>query len=481
MLKIIPIILCGGSGNRLWPLSRRSYPKQFLSLLSDHDKSLLQQTQERISNIKNIESPIIICNEDHRFLVAEQMREIGVSPKSIILEPEGKNTGPAIALGALKAFEEDENSVLLILSADHIIKDVSIFTTALEKGFKYALQDNLVTFGIVPNYAETGYGYIESEDNLNNKDIEVSKIKKFIEKPKREVAEKLIKSNRYTWNSGMFIFKTSLILEELGKYSPLIIKQCKEAIDNSSMDLDFLRIDAKKFSKCPNTPIDVAVMEKTTNGLVISLDAGWSDIGSWKSLWEKEKKNSQGNVIQGKTIDFNSQNCYLRSENRLLVTLGLKNTIVVETADAILIANKNNSDYLKSIVSELDSKGYKEGLLHKKIYRPWGSYLSLVEDKRWQVKRIEVTPGSSLSLQMHHHRAEHWTVVEGTAKVEIDNNIFILSENQSTFIPLGAKHRLSNPGKINLTLIEVQSGDYLGEDDIIRFKDEYGRNPLNNK
>ena len=478
-IKIIPLILCGGRGTRLWPLSRQSYPKQFLNLFGEDDKSLLQQTQERISSLKGLSDPIIICNDEHRFLVAEQMREIGVSPKSIILEPEGKNTGPAIALGALKAYEEDENSVLLILSADHIIKDVSIFTKALKKGFKYALQDNLVTFGIVPNYAETGYGYIESEDNLNNKDIEVSKIKKFIEKPKREVAEKLIKSNRYTWNSGMFIFKTSLILEELRKYSPQIIKQCKKAIDNSSIDLDFLRIDAKKFSKCPNIPIDVAVMEKTTNGLVISLDAGWSDIGSWKSLWEKEKKNSQGNVIKGKTIDFNSQNCYLRSENRLLVTLGLKNTIVVETADAILIANKENSDYLKSIVSELDSKGYKEGLLHKKIYRPWGSYLSLVEDKRWQVKRIEVTPGSSLSLQMHHHRAEHWTVVEGTAKVEIDNNIFMLSENQSTFIPLGAKHRLSNPGKINLTLIEVQSGDYLGEDDIIRFKDEYGRNQTN--
>ena len=476
--KIIPIILCGGKGTRLWPLSRESFPKQFLAITSKSDKSLLQQTQQRISDLDNIDDPIIICNEEHRFLVAEQMRNIGVTPKAIILENIGRNTAPAIALGAITASKmEKMDSLLLILSADHIIDNIDNFHKALNTSFKYALKDNLVTFGIVPNYAETGYGYIESEDNLNNKDIEVSKIKKFIEKPKREVAEELIKSDRYTWNSGMFIFKTSLILEELEKYSPPIIKQCREAIDNSSKDLDFIRIDAKKFSKCPNIPIDVAVMEKTTNGLVISLDAGWSDIGSWKSLWEKEKKNSQGNVIKGKTIDFNSQNCYLRSENRLLVTLGLNNTIVVETADAILIANKENSDYLKTIVSELDSKGYKEGLLHKKIYRPWGSYLSLVEDKRWQVKRIEVTPGSSLSLQMHHHRAEHWTVVEGTAKVEIDNNIFILSENQSTFIPLGAKHRLSNPGKITLTLIEVQSGDYLGEDDIIRFKDEYGRNP----
>ena len=476
--KIIPIILCGGKGTRLWPLSRESYPKQFLAITSNSNKTLLQQTQERISDLDNIDNPIIICNEEHRFLVAEQMRNIGVTPKAIILENIGRNTAPAIALGAITASKMGEiDSLLLILSADHIIDNIDNFHKALNTSFKYALQDNLITFGIVPYYPETGYGYIESEDNINDGDKEVSKIKKFIEKPKREVAEKLIKSNRFTWNSGMFIFKTSLILEELEKHSPTIIKQCKEAINNSIKDLDFIRIDPLQFSKCPNIPIDVAVMEKTTNGLVIGLDAGWSDIGSWKSLWEKEKKDSRGNVIKGKTIDFNSNNCYLRSENRLLVTLGLSNTIVVETADAILIANKENSDNLKSVVGELDSKGYKEGLLHKKIYRPWGSYLSLVEDKRWQVKRIEVTPGSSLSLQMHHHRAEHWTVVEGTAKVEIDDNIFILSENQSTFIPLGAKHRLSNPGKITLTLIEVQSGDYLGEDDIIRFKDEYGRNP----
>ena len=476
--KIIPIILCGGKGTRLWPLSRESYPKQFLAITSKSNKSLLQQTQERISDLDNIDNPIIICNEEHRFLVAEQMRNIGVTPKAIILENIGRNTAPAIALGAITASKMGGiDSLLLILSADHIIDNISNFHKALNTSFKYALKDNLITFGIVPNYPETGYGYIESEDNINDGKKEVSKIKKFIEKPKREVAEKLIKSNRFTWNSGMFIFKTSLILEELEKHSPTIIKLCKDAINNSIKDLDFIRIDPLKFSKCPSIPIDVAVMEKTTNGLVIGLDAGWSDIGSWNSLWEKEEKDSRGNVIKGKTIDVNSNNCYLRSENRLLVTLGLSNTIVVETADAILIANKENSDNLKSVVGELDSKGYKEGLLHKKIYRPWGSYRSLVEDKRWQVKRIEVTPGSSLSLQMHHHRAEHWTVVEGTAKVEIDDNIFILSENQSTFIPLGAKHRLSNPGKITLTLIEVQSGDYLGEDDIIRFKDEYGRNP----
>lgn len=476
-LKIIPLILCGGKGTRLWPLSRKSYPKQFLSLYGKNDRSLLQLTQERIADLDGVDKPIIICNEEHRFLVAEQMRTIGVTPKAIILENNGRNTAPAIALGAIAASKmEQMDSILLILSADHIIDNIRNFHKALITSFKYAEENNLITFGIVPHYPETGYGYIESEDNLNNKVKQVSKIKKFIEKPNKEFAEKLIRSKKFTWNSGMFVFKTSLILKELETFSPIIIKQCKEAINNSINDLDFIRIDPKKFNKCPNIAIDKAVMEKTTKGLVIGLDAGWSDIGSWKSLWDKEKKDSQGNVIKGKTIDYESTNCYLRSENRLLVTLGLKNTIVIETSDAILVANRESSDNLKSIVGELDSRGYKEGLLHKKVYRPWGSYLSLVEDKRWQVKRIEVNPGSSLSLQMHHHRAEHWTVVEGTAKVEIDNNIFILSENQSTFIPLGAKHRLSNPGKIILTLIEVQSGDYIGEDDIIRFKDEYGRN-----
>ncbi len=477
MLRVIPLILCGGKGTRLWPLSRQSYPKQFLSLQGDNKDSLLQQTYKRISQLEGLDNPIIICNEEHRFLVAEQMRMIGVIPKAIILENEGRNTAPAIALGAIKAQEiYKENSLLLVLSADHIIEKVNVFQEVIEKGIDYAKKENLVTFGVIPKYPETGYGYIESESIFKTGEINISKIKQFIEKPNKELATKLVNSNNFTWNSGMFIFKTSLILKEIEKHAPLVLKQCKRAISKSVNDLDFIRIDPDEFSKSPNIPIDIAVMEKTNLGLVISLDAGWSDIGSWKSLWEKEKKDFTGNFIKGNVVDFESKDCYIRSENRLLVTLGLKDLVVVETQDAILVSDKAKSDNLKAIVSNLESKGYEEGNFHKKIYRPWGYYISLVKDKTWQVKRIEVNPGSTLSLQMHHHRAEHWTVVEGTARVEINEEVYFLSENQSTFIPLGAKHRLANPGKIKLALIEVQSGDYLGEDDIIRFEDLYGRN-----
>tara|TARA_B100000886_G_scaffold340505_1_gene310613 strand:+ start:3260 stop:4702 length:1443 start_codon:yes stop_codon:yes gene_type:complete len=480
MLTVVPIILCGGQGTRLWPLSRQSYPKQFLSLQGKNKDSLLQQTYKRISELERLDDPIIICNEEHRFLVAEQMRCIGVKPKAIILENEGRNTAPAITLGAIKALEiYKEDTLLLVLSADHIIEKVDIFLEVLKKGIDCAEDNKLVTFGIIPKYPETGYGYIESESVFKKGVINTSKIKQFIEKPNKELAKKLIQSNKFTWNSGMFIFKTSLILKEIENHSPMVLKQCKKAMNQNIKDLDFTRINSNEFSKTPNIPIDIAVMEKTNLGLVISLDAGWSDIGSWKSLWEKEKKDVSGNFIKGKVIDLDSKDCYIRSENRLLVTLGLKDLIVVETQDAILVANKANSEKIKSIVNQLKLKGYEEGLIHKKIFRPWGNYISLVQDKRWQVKRIEVSPGATLSLQMHHHRAEHWTVVEGTAKVEINEKVFILSENQSTFIPLGAKHRLSNPGKINLTLIEVQSGDYLGEDDIIRFEDQYGRKPHN--
>ncbi len=476
MPKVIPVILSGGKGTRLWPLSRESYPKQFLPLLGENEQSLLQETICRIVELDDVDDPIIICNEEHRFLVAEQMRGIGITPKAIILENEGRNTAPAITLGAIKASElVKEDSLLLILSADHMIGDIDVFHRVLMEGFKYAERENLVTFGIVPDYAETGYGYIESEFILDTENIIGSKVKKFIEKPNKDLAKEFIKSKKYTWNSGMFVFKTSLIIRELEEKAPMVIKQCREAMIKSNSDLDFTRVDPNSFSKAPNISIDVAVMEKTDYGLVIPLNAGWSDIGNWKSLWDKDKKDFNGNVVKGKVFNFQSSKCYLRAENRLLVTLGLENLIVVETADAILVANKENASNLNSIVKNLASEGYKEGIVHKKIYRPWGSYTHLVEDKRWQVKKIEVKPGGSLSLQMHHHRSEHWTVVEGTAKVEINGKIFILSENQSTFIPLGAKHRLSNPGQIYLSLIEVQSGEYLGEDDIVRFDDIYGR------
>ncbi len=447
--KVIPLILCGGKGTRLWPLSRQSYPKQFLNLSGRDHKSLLQQTLERISGLKHLDEPIIICNEEHRFLVAEQLRKINITPNSIILEKQGKNTAPAIALGAIKAFEKNKDSYILVLSADHVIQHVENFHEALNKGFEYAGAGNLVTFGIIPNRPETGYGYIESEQFSDKENIKGSKIKKFIEKPDLDLARKLIKKSNYTWNSGMFVFKTSVILSELQKYSPKVLKQCTEAMKKSTSDLDFIRIDNSSFSKAPNIPIDIAIMEKTKKGMVIPLDAGWSDIGNWKSLWETEEKDEYGNVIKGKVINEGSNNCYFHSESRLLVTIGLDDLIAVESPDATLVANKDSLDKLKSLVETLDTKGYKEGELHKKIYRPWGSYTSLIESKKWLVKTIEVDPGSKLSLQMHHHRAEHWIVVKGTAKVDLEDKSFVLSENQSTFIPLGAKHRLSNPGKTN--------------------------------
>ena len=474
--KIIPIILCGGKGTRLWPLSRQSYPKQFLALYGENSKSLLQQTQERISFLKGITEPIIICNEEHRFLVAEQMREINVKPKAIILENEGRNTAPAVALGAIKALEEEqEDPLLLILSADHIIRDINIFSKVLRLGFESALENNLVTFGIIPNHPETGYGYIESEFVLDKNNIKGSRIRRFIEKPNKDLAQKLVKSKKYTWNSGMFVFKNSLIIKELNTHAPLVLESCKKALRSSVKDLDFIRIEGASFSKSPNIPIDIAVMEKTNLGLVLPLDAGWSDIGNWESLWDNEKKDSSGNVIKGKVFNEGSSDCYIKGENSLLVTLGLKDLILVETSDAILAANKKELNNIKTVLNKLNKKGYKEVNTHRKIYRPWGSYTSLIENQKWLVKSIEVNPGSKLSLQMHHHRTEHWIVVKGTAKVELDNKCFVLSENQSTFIPLGSRHRLSNPGKINLTLIEIQSGDYIGEDDIVRFTDDYGR------
>ena len=476
MLNIIPIILCGGKGSRLWPLSRQSYPKQFLSLYGENQKSLLQQTLERLNDLEKIDNPIIICNEDHRFLVAQQMRDIGIKPKAIILEPEGKNTAPAIALGAIKSLEDkNQENILVVLSADHIIREKTIFQKVLKKSFDYAQIGHLVTFGIVPYYPETGYGYIESELIVDKNKIEGFRIKKFIEKPNKDLAKKLVKDKKYTWNSGIFIFKANQIIEELEKYSPLVIKSCREAIEKSVEDLDFIRIDKESFSKVPNIAIDVAVMEKTDLGLVMPLDAGWSDIGSWKSLWESEKKDNKGNVIKGKIINLESSNSFIMSENRLLVTLGIKDLIVVETGDATLISSKNHTEKLKTIVNELEQKGYKEGSLHQKIYRPWGAYTSLIDSQNWLVKKIEVNPGSKLSLQMHNHRAEHWVVVSGIAKIEINEKEFTLKENQSTFIPLGAKHRLFNPGDQMLIIIEIQSGDYIGEDDIIRFKDDYGR------
>ncbi len=472
---IIPIILCGGSGTRLWPLSRDSFPKQYLNLSNNENKSLLQETQERIKNLDNIISPIIICNEEHRFIVAEQMREINTKPLSILLEPIGRNTAPAITLAALKATEIENDPILIALSSDHLIQNKNNFIEVLKKGITYAEEGRLVTFGIIPRTPETGYGYIKAEKTFSKEDNKGSKILEFTEKPNLETANSFLKDKRYTWNSGMFMFKTSTILNEIKQYSPDVFKYCKQSINESNKDLDFQRVNFDFFSKCPDLSIDFAVMEKTSNGIVLPLDAGWSDIGSWQSVWETSQKDKNGNFTKGKTLIEKTSNCYIRSENRLVVALGIKDQIIIETNDAILVANKDDSQSIKNVVKKLKDKKIPEGLKHKKIYRPWGHYLSIVEDSRWQVKLIQVKSGEQLSLQMHHHRSEHWVVVSGTAEVEIDANKKVLTENQSIYIPLGSKHRLTNPGKIPLILIEIQSGSYVGEDDIVRFEDRYGR------
>lgn len=473
--NIIPAILCGGSGTRLWPLSRKSFPKQYLSFMSKNNKSLLQETYERISKLENIMNPILVCNEEHRFIAAEQMREINIQPNTILLEPFGRNTGPAITLAALIAIQKSEDPIILILSSDHEIKNNNKFIEVIKKGIDYAELGKLVTFGVVPSSPNTGYGYIKSEAPFNLSETKGSKILEFIEKPSYQKACNLIKDKRYTWNSGMFMFKAKTMLSEMNKFCPEIIDYCKKAINKSKNDLDFKRINEEYFKNCPNISFDVAVMEKTQNGIVLPLDADWSDIGSWESVWEQAKKDKNNNVLNGNVFVEETKNCYLRSEQRLIAGIGLNDLIVVETNDAILISNKKETQKVKNIVEDLKGKGIPASFQHQKIYRPWGHYLSLSEDDRWQVKLIQVKPGEKLSLQLHHHRSEHWIVVRGTAKVELDSKISVLSENQSIYIPLGSKHRLINPGKIPLTLIEVQSGSYVGEDDIVRFEDKYGR------
>ncbi len=473
--SIFPVILCGGSGSRLWPLSRQSYPKQFLSINSKNSDSLLQQTQKRISDLDNLKQPIIICNEEHRFIVAEQMRGININPHSIILEPFGKNTCPAIVLAALEAIKTEVDPTLLVLSSDHEIKEEKKFLDVIQYGLNFTSKNRLITFGIIPSSPETGYGYIKSEKPFTNETFQGHQISEFTEKPNLRKAQEFLKDKRYSWNSGIFMFKAKAILNEVKKFSPEIIEFCNKSLISSKKDLDFTRIDNKFFKKCPNISIDIAVLEKTQLGTVIPLDVGWSDIGSWESVWESANKDENKNYKKGNVFLKESKNSYIRSESRLLTGIGLKNLIVIETSDAILIADKKYSQKVKEIVEELKSNKIPEAEKHRKIYRPWGSYVSLVEDDDWQVKLIDVSPGGTLSLQMHHHRSEHWIVVSGTARVEINESISILCQNESTYIPQGSKHRLMNPGKIPLRLIEVQSGSYLGEDDIIRFEDVYGR------
>ena len=475
---LIPVILCGGTGTRLWPLSRASYPKQYWPLGGNGEETLLQQTQQRLEGIAGLNPPLLICNDDHRFIVAEQMRQIGVEPSAILLEPMGRNTAPAVAVAALQATERGEDPLLLILAADHVIRDGERFRAAIDAGRSAAESGRLVTFGIVPTAPETGYGYIEAAKSLEAGAMTPLPIARFVEKPDQATAEQFLASGRFTWNSGMFLFKASAMLAELERLAPEVVSCCRAALEQDVADLDFLRLEREAFAKCPNVAIDVAVMEKTHLGSVLPLSAGWSDVGSWSALWDTADRDEDGNVLRGKVISEGSRNCYLRSEHRLVVGLGVENLVVVETDDAVLIADRKQAQNVKTIVKQLEADGSREGKAHRKIYRPWGHYTGVVEDSRWQVKRISVKPGASLSLQMHHHRAEHWIVVNGTAVVERDGETQLVGENQSTYIPLGCKHRLTNPGRIPVELIEVQSGAYLGEDDIVRFDDVYGRSDV---
>ena len=470
---LLPVILCGGTGTRLWPLSRASYPKQYWALAHNAEDTLLQLTQRRLEGLPGLGSPILICNEDHRFIVAEQMRQLGVEPESILLEPMGRNTAPAVCVAALRATARGEDPLLLVLAADHVIREPEKFRATVEAGIPAAEAGRLVTFGIVPTAPETGYGYIESAEALDP--AAPVPIARFVEKPDRATAEQFLASGRFTWNSGMFLFRASAMLAELERLAPELVSCCRSALEHDTPDLQFLRLDREAFAQCPSVALDVAVMERTPLGSVLPLDAGWSDVGSWSALWETADQDENGNVLRGRVISEGSRNCYLRSEHRLVVGLGVENLVVVETDDAVLIAERSQAQNVKAIVQQLEADGSSEGKAHRRIYRPWGHYTSIVEGSRWQVKRISVKPGASLSLQMHHHRAEHWVVVRGTALVEKNGVEELIGENQSTYIPLGAQHRLSNPGKIPVEMIEIQSGAYLGEDDIVRFDDVYGR------
>ena len=475
MGKIIPIILAGGSGSRLWPLSRKSFPKQFLNLIDDNQYSLLQNTYKRIESLENFSNPIIICNEEHRFIAGDQMRKLNIKPLEILLEPEGRNTAPAITIAALKALELYNDPILLILSSDHAIQNKTKFTASIQESIKLAEDNKLVIFGVPPTYPSTGYGYIKSFDKLDQNYYKASRVDKFIEKPDLKNAREIYQDKKFSWNSGMFVFKARTILDELQTFAPNMISNCKICLHESKNDLDFLRLNKKNFIKCENISIDYAVLEKTKKAFVIPLNCGWNDIGSWESLWKISGKDNNMNALKGKVIVKETSNSLIRSEEKLVVSIGLKNIILIETKDALLVADKKNSEEIKEIVSLLEEKGFNEGKVHKKVYRPWGSFLSIEESNNWQIKKIEVNPGAALSLQKHHHRSEHWIVVKGKAKVQINDEIKVLFNNESIYIPLGTKHRLSNPGDEPLIIIEVQSGDYLGEDDIVRYEDNYGR------
>ncbi len=466
---ILPVIMAGGSGSRLWPLSRDLMPKQFLNL--DGKSTMLQATIKRLNGLDTL-PPLVICNEEHRFIAAEQLRQLNQLNNNIILEPAGRNTAPAIALAALAAQKKGLDPLLLVLAADHIILDEPEFRRIVSAAIPCAEQNKLVTFGIVPTAPETGYGYIQAAKSQSFAGDETAYVvKQFVEKPNLPTAQKYLASGDYYWNSGMFLFKASVYLDNLKEYRPDIFTACELAMADVDPDLDFIRVDKEAFLKCPDDSIDYAVMEKTDSAVVIPLAAGWSDVGSWSSLWEVSEKNTEGNSHKGDVLSFNSQNNYVFAETGLVATVGLENTIVVQTKDAVLVASKDHVQDVKAIVQDLKKSGRPEHRVHREVYRRWGKQDSIDTGYRYQVKRITVMPEQKVSMQMHHHRSEHWIVVSGTARVNVAGKESILTENQSIYIPLGTAHSLENPGKIPLELIEVQSGAYLGEDDIVRFSE----------
>jgi mannose-1-phosphate guanylyltransferase/mannose-6-phosphate isomerase len=469
-MKIIPVILSGGSGTRLWPLSRKQYPKQYLPLAGDN--TMLQETILRLSGLDNLADPIIVCSADHRFLVAEQCQQIDIINPIILLEPVGRNTAPAIVAAALQSLKQTDDSVLLVLSADHVIQDIKAFHTAIDIANKQAQKGKLATFGIVPTDANTGYGYIKASKNNT---YGAYKVEEFVEKPDLQTAQVYLEQGYYLWNSGMFMFKATTLIDELTTHSPDIVTLVSNAVNNAVQDLDFIRLDKQAFESSPSDSIDYALMEKSNNVFVVPLNAQWSDIGSWSALYDIGIKDTNGNVIQGDVFTEETTNTYIHANHHMVATIGVQDLVIVDTPNATLIATKDKAQEVKKIVEQLQEKDREEQFLHRKVYRPWGWYDSIEVGLHFQVKRLHVNPGAKLSLQMHHKRAEHWVVVSGTAVAINGEDVLTLTEGDSTYIPIGATHGLENKTNEQLEIIEVQSGTYLGEDDIVRFEDIYGR------